>query len=357
MHAFLKTGKLGPSEVKKPSTSKTKQPKSGPAPPWVEKYRPRTVEDVVEQGEVVEVLRQSMSGGDFPNLLFYGPPGTGKTSTILAAARQLFGNMYQSRILELNASDERGIQVIRDKVKSFAQLTASNTRPDGKPCPPFKIIILDEADSMTHAAQSALRRTMERESHSTRFCLICNYVSRIIEPLTSRCTKFRFKPLGQEKIIERLELICKEEELKADKYILTKLVDASGGDLRKAITSLQSVTRVKGKNVEITADDVLEVTGMIPDQWLTKLLEVCQLNDFSKVEDFTDEFLLEGYATSQIIEQLSERIIFSDDFTDKQKAYIGDKLGECAYRLLEGGSEYIQLIHLCCSIMQANQLP
>lgn len=115
---------------------------------------------------------------------------------------------------------------------------------------------------MTHAAQSALRRTMEKESHSTRFCLICNYVSRIIEPLTSRCTKFRFKPLGQEKIIERLEHICKEENLVTDKYVLTKLVDASGGDLRKAITSLQSVTRLKGKDVEITIDDVVEVTGV-----------------------------------------------------------------------------------------------
>ncbi|CAG5095062.1 Similar to RFC4: Replication factor C subunit 4 (Homo sapiens) [Cotesia congregata] len=355
MHAFLKTGKLGPGDIKKPTTSKSKEGKAGPAPPWVEKYRPRTVEDVVEQNEVVEVLRQSMSGGDFPNLLFYGPPGTGKTSTILAAARQLFGNIYKDRILELNASDERGIQIIRDKVKSFSQLTASATRPDGTPCPPFKIIILDEADSMTDAAQSALRRTMEKESHSTRFCLICNYVSRIIGPLTSRCTKFRFKPLGQEKIIERLEHICKEENLVTDKYVLTKLVDASGGDLRKAITSLQSVTRLKGKDVEITVDDVVEVTGVVPDRWLNRLLEVSQGKDFSKVEDFVDEFLLEAYSTSQLIEQLNDRIIVSDDFSDKQKAVIGERLAQCAYRLLEGGSEYIQLINLCCVIMQANQ--
>lgn len=115
---------------------------------------------------------------------------------------------------------------------------------------------------MTTAAQSALRRTMERESNSTRFCLICNYLSRIIEPLTSRCTKFRFKPLGQEKIIERLEFIRKEEDLKAEKYVLVRLVDASDGDLRRAITSLQSVTRLKGKGIEITVDDVLEVTGV-----------------------------------------------------------------------------------------------
>ncbi|XP_017878385.1 replication factor C subunit 4 isoform X1 [Ceratina calcarata] len=356
MQAFLKTGKLGPSEPKKPSTSRAKDERSGPLPVWVEKYRPRTVEDVVEQGEVVEVLRQCLKGGDFPNLLFYGPPGTGKTSTILAAARQLFGSLYKQRILELNASDERGIQVVREKIKSFAQLTAGGMRNDGKSCPPFKIIILDEADSMTSAAQAALRRTMEKESHSTRFCLICNYVSRIIEPLTSRCTKFRFKPLGEEKIIERLEYICKEESLKAEKPVLLKIVEASGGDLRRAITCLQSITRLKGKGIEITVDDVVEIIGIVPENWLDKLIEVCQSKDYSKAEAFVDEFMLEAYATSQVIEQLSEKIINTTEFTDKQKALIGEKLGECNYRLLDGGSEYIQLINICCGIIKAYEL-
>ena len=142
----------------------------------------------------------------------------------------------------------------------------------GKPCPPFKLIILDEADSMTSAAQSALRRTMEKESNTTRFCLICNYVSRIIDPLTSRCTKFRFKPLGEEKIIERLQYICGEEDLKAEKGILKTVVDASGGDLRRAITCLQSVTRLKGKGVEVTIDDVLEVTGVSENEYIYQQL-------------------------------------------------------------------------------------
>lgn len=352
MQAFLKTGKLGAEETKKPSTSRTKE-RSTSLAPWVEKYRPRTVEDVVEQVEVVEVLKQCMDGGDFPNLLFYGPPGTGKTSTILAAARQLFGNIYKDRILELNASDERGIQVVRDKIKSFAQLTAGNTRSDGKRCPPFKIIILDEADSMTHAAQAALRRTMEKESRSTRFCLICNYVSRIIEPLTSRCTKFRFKPLGEEKIIERLEYICKEEHLKAERPVLAKIVEASGGDLRRAITCLQSIVRLKGKGAEVTVDDALEIIGIVPDKWLDDLMEVCKTKDYSKVEGFVEDFLLEAYATSQVIEQLSERIIYSNEFSDKQKAMIAEKLGQCNYRLLEGGSEYMQLMDLSFSIIKA----
>ncbi|XP_043267532.1 replication factor C subunit 4 [Venturia canescens] len=353
MQSFLKTGKLGPSEVRKASTSKSKDQRVGPAAPWVEKYRPRTVEDVVEQAEVVQVLRQCLSGGDFPNLLLYGPPGTGKTSTILAAVRQLFGDMYKERILELNASDERGIQVIREKVKSFAQLTASAVRHNGKACPAFKVVILDEADSMTTAAQSALRRTMERESHSTRFCLICNYVSRIIEPLTSRCTKFRFKPLSQDKIIERLEYICKEEDIVTEKPVLMELVEASDGDLRRAITSLQSVTRLKGKGIPITVNDVLEVSGVVPHNWLERMLQVCESREYNMIEQFIDDFMLEGYAGSHAVEQLNDIIIRSDSFTDKQKTFLGEKLAECSYRLLEGGSEYLQLISLCCAISKA----
>ncbi|KAL3177774.1 hypothetical protein MRX96_038911 [Rhipicephalus microplus] len=153
---------------------------------------------------------------NLPNLLFYGPPGTGKTSTILALARDLFGDMYKSRISELNASDERGIQVVRDKIKTFSQLTSSGTGHDGKQCPPFKIVILDEADSMTSSTQAALRRTMEKETKTTRFRLICNYISRIIDPLTSRCSKFRFKPLPKEVLIERLRNICTAEGVQCD---------------------------------------------------------------------------------------------------------------------------------------------
>jgi replication factor C subunit 2/4 len=332
MHSFLKSGKLDNSEKAGPSSSKSS--KKSKLVPWVEKYRPRTVSDVVEQRDAVSVLQQCITGADLPNLLFYGPPGTGKTSTILAAARQLFGDYYKDRILELNASDERGIQVIRDKVKTFSQLTASATRPDGKPCPPFKIVILDEADSMTHAAQAALRRTMEKETKSTRFCLICNYVSRIIEPLTSRCTKFRFKPLNESMILERLSFICKEENVKCDDKTLNTLVEMSGGDMRKAITSLQSCAKLKGSGNPISIENVLEVTGVVPDHWLTEFLDVCKSKNYKDLEEFLRKMMFEAYAASQILEQLNEFLINFDELTDKQKSLIGEKLG-VSYFLLK----------------------
>ncbi|XP_045475757.1 replication factor C subunit 4 [Harmonia axyridis] len=349
MQSFLKSGKLGNSNIDKgASTSKTQ--KKSKLVPWVEKYRPETVNDVVEQNEVVAVLEQCISGADLPNLLFYGPPGTGKTSTILAAARQLFGDIYRERILELNASDERGIQVIRDKVKSFSQLTASASRKDGKPCPPFKIVILDEADSMTHAAQAALRRTIEKETKTTRFCLICNYVSRIIEPLTSRCSKFRFKPLNETKIHERLRLICDKESINCDDVAMKTLVETSGGDMRRAITCLQSCAKLQGTDTPISTETVLEVTGVVPQKWLTEFVEVCKKKNYMDAVDFIKKFGYEAYSASQFLEQFNVFLVKSECFSDEQKSIIGEKLGSINYYVQDGGSEYIQLCSLAATV-------
>src|ERR1700753_3433757 len=179
-------------------------------------------------------------------MLFYGPPGTGKTSTVLALAKELYGpELYKTRVLELNASDERGISIVREKVKDFARMQLSNAPistayKEKYPCPPYKIIVLDEADSMTQDAQSALRRTMETYSKITRFCLVCNYVTRIIDPLASRCSKFRFKSLDEANAGKRLEDIAKLENVQLEDGVVQTLLRCSEGDLRKAITFLQS---------------------------------------------------------------------------------------------------------------------
>ena len=174
--------------------------------------RPSKIDEVSHQSEVVSALNQSIKTGQVPHLLMYGPPGTGKTSTVLAMAMELFGKQfYKKRILELNASDERGIAVVREKVKKFAQRKiAKNPEFD---CPPIQIIILDEADSMTVDAQAALRRIIEAYSTNTRFCIICNYISKIIDPLASRCVKFRFSPINAASQKERLQMICKNENI------------------------------------------------------------------------------------------------------------------------------------------------
>uniref|UniRef100_A0A023GLD4 Replication factor C subunit 4 n=1 Tax=Amblyomma triste TaxID=251400 RepID=A0A023GLD4_AMBTT len=350
MHAFLKSANPNlafPKEKTKESKQTAKKPVHIP---WVEKYRPKTVDDVAHQDEVVSVLKKSLQGADLPNLLFYGPPGTGKTSTILALARELFGDMYKSRILELNASDERGIQVVREKIKTFSQLTAHAVGPDGKPCPPFKIVILDEADSMTASAQAALRRTMEKETKSTRFCLICNYISRIIDPLTSRCSKFRFKPLPKEVLLERLRSICTAEGVQCEDEVLDFLMDACEGDMRRAITLFQSVSRLKCDE-PVTSHDVAEVAGIIPKKWIDDLLASCASNSYEKLSATVEDLVLEGFAASQLFSQLHDTIVLSTDYNDKQKSAITEKLAICDHRLLEGADEYLQIMDLCITIM------
>ncbi|XP_012714256.2 replication factor C subunit 4 [Fundulus heteroclitus] len=352
MQAFLKGASFPTSRAQKEkATAGPSAEKKAKIVPWVEKYRPKCVDEVAFQDEVVAVLRKSLEGADLPNLLFYGPPGTGKTSTILAAARELYGpELYRQRVLELNASDERGIQVIREKVKNFAQLTVAGTRPDGKSCPPYKIIILDEADSMTAPAQAALRRTMEKESRTTRFCLICNYISRIIEPLTSRCSKFRFKPLANQIQEERLLEICEKEKLKYTKESIAALVKVSEGDLRKAITFLQSAARLN-TDKEISEQSIIQIAGVVPSKMIDHLLQLCFKGTFEKLEMAVRNMVNEGYAATQILNQLHDCIL-EKDITDKQKSAIAEKMAVVGKCLADGADEYLQMLSLCSVIMQ-----
>uniref|UniRef100_A0A3B4Y658 Replication factor C (activator 1) 4 n=1 Tax=Seriola lalandi dorsalis TaxID=1841481 RepID=A0A3B4Y658_SERLL len=322
MQAFLKGATVHSTRPQKdkaaagPSTEKKAK-----AVPWVEKYRPKSVDEVAFQEEVVAVLKKSLEGADLPNLLFYGPPGTGKTSTILAAARELYGpELFRQRVLELNASDERGIQVVREKVKNFAQLTVAGTRSERNPAPPAS------ASSVTTSAGQ-----LTDHSHQHTNTLFARLVltaliyvfSRIIEPLTSRCSKFRFKPLANQIQEQRLLQICDKENLKYTKESIAALVKVSEGDLRKAITFLQSAARLNSDK-EITERAVIEIAGNMVD---------------------------EGYAATQILSQLHESII-EQDLSDKEKSAITEKMAVVGKCLADGADEYLQMLSLCSVIMQ-----
>eukprot|EP00262_Sarcandra_glabra_P013057 TRINITY_DN3529_c0_g1_i1.p1 TRINITY_DN3529_c0_g1~~TRINITY_DN3529_c0_g1_i1.p1 ORF type:complete len:298 (+),score=48.06 TRINITY_DN3529_c0_g1_i1:308-1201(+) len=286
-------------------------------------------------------------------MLFYGPPGTGKTTTALAIAHQLFGpELYKSRVLELNASDDRGINVVRTKIKDFAAIAVgSDSRQGGYPCPAYKIIILDEADSMTEDAQNALRRTMETYSKVTRFFFICNYISRIIEPLASRCAKFRFKPLSEEIMNSRILHICKEEGLNLDSEALATLSSISQGDLRRAITYLQGAARLFGSS--ISAKDLISVSGVIPNDVVQALFTACKSGEFELANNEVNNVIAEGYPVSQMLSQLFELIVGADDISDEQKARICKRLGEADKCLIDGADEYLQLMDVASNTMRA----
>lgn len=348
--------------------------------PWVEKYRPKTLDDVAAQDHTTKVLQRTLQASNLPHMLFYGPPGTGKTSTILALAKSLFGPaLYRSRILELNASDERGIGIVRDKVKNFAR--AQLSQPTGldaeylaqHPCPPFKIIILDEADSMTQDAQSALRRTMEQYSRITRFCLVCNYVTRIIEPLASRCSKFRFKSLDNSAAGLRLENIAREENLKLEDGAVDTLIKCGEGDLRRAITYLQSAARLVGaaksggKDADedaemtdggddgiITVRSIEEIAGVIPDNILDDLVQAMQPKTSGSVYDAVStvvtDLVADGWSATQLVGQLYRRVVFSEGIPDIQKNKIVLAFSEMDKRLVDGADEHLSVLDLTLRI-------
>ncbi|KAH9854025.1 replication factor C [Lenzites betulinus] len=341
--------------------------------PWVEKYRPKTIDDVSAQEHTVAVLRKTLTSTNLPHMLFYGPPGTGKTSTILALARQLFGpDNFRSRVLELNASDERGISIVREKIKNFARQTprAQAVASDGKtyPCPPYKIIILDEADSMTQDAQAALRRIMELYARITRFCLVCNYVTRIIDPLASRCSKFRFKPLDPTSTSARLAQIASAENVPIAPDTVDALITTSQGDLRRAITYLQSASRLALASVpptEITARDVQEIAGVVPDDVVVDFAVALgvervgrvKATGYDGVRKKVKEVIREGYSASQVISQLHDHVIMHPTLSARQKSKCALAFAEADKALCDGADEELWILEVALRVHRAMSSP
>lgn len=329
--------------------------------PWVEKYRPKTLDEVTAQDHAVTVLKKTLQSANLSHMLFYGPPGTGKTSTILALTKELFGpELTKTRVLELNASDERGISIVREKIKNFARLTVS--KPSKKdlenyPCPPYKIIILDEADSMTADAQSALRRTMETYSNVTRFCLICNYVTRIIDPLASRCAKFRFKPLDTSNALERLQYVAKQEDVKYEEGTLGRILTISAGDLRKAITLLQSGSKLVDYtgNDQITIKQIEELAGVVPTTVVEEMVKHINSKDLNQLIAFTNDFIKSGWSGVSIVDQLHDYYITNENYDTDFKNKLSLILFDTDSKLTNGTNEHIQLLNLLVKISQLIQ--
>lgn len=300
---------------------------------WIEKYRPKTLKEVAGQRHIIERLNAYVKTKNVPHLIFAGPAGTGKTTSALALSKELFGETWRQNFHELNASDERGIGIIRGKIKNFAR-----TAPIGDN--PFKIIFLDEADSLTSDAQAALRRTIERYTHICRFILSVNYSSKIIEPIQSRCTVFRFRPLQPEDIKNYMRKIAQKEKLEITADGLETLIYVSRGDLRKAINVLQVGASISKK---ITADLLYETSATAKPEDIKRLIDTALKGDFTKSRNLLYELLITyGLSGEDIIKQI-HRAIFDIAIPDESKIRLIDKTGEIEFRLTEGSNEHIQL--------------
>ena len=300
---------------------------------WTEKYRPSDFSEIKGQKEIVKRVEAFVEKQNLPHLMFAGPAGVGKTSLSLVIAKSMFKDNWRQNFLELNASDERGIDVIRNKVKDFARTRAIGNVP-------FKIIYLDECDALTREAQQALRRTMENYTQTCRFILSANYSSKIIEPIQSRCVVFRFKRLEKKEIIEIIEIIAKQEKLKIDDNAKESLYEISEGDCRKLENILQSSAAIA---THITDDLIYSIASVAKPKELREILDLALNNKFIESRNKLLELMLSyGLAGIDVIKQIQKEIL-ELNIDNKSKMLLIEKCGEIEFRMTEGSDEFVQL--------------
>ncbi|MFB6114736.1 MAG: replication factor C small subunit [Candidatus Nanohalobium sp.] len=306
---------------------------------WTEKHRPDTLSEVVGQDDITERLQAFVDEDSIPHMMFAGPAGTGKTTSAIALAKDLYGDEWKQNFMETNASDERGIDVVREKIKDFARTKSVNAD--------YKIIFLDEADALTSDAQQALRRTMEQFSDNCRFILSCNYSSKIIDPIQSRCAVFRFNRLEEDEVIDYIKRLGKEEDFQISEDAIDAVMRVSEGDLRRVTNILQTASI---NNEKIEEEDIYGVAASLRPEEIHEILEKSLNGDFIEAREELADLMIDRGLDGQDVIGSIHREIFELDISDEGKLEIMEKLGEFEFRISEGGSSDIQIEALLAQI-------
>ncbi|MFA6064738.1 MAG: replication factor C small subunit [archaeon] len=312
--------------------------------PWVEKYRPKNLSEVMGHEEITNRLKSYVEKRNLPNMMFSGPAGTGKTSSAIALAKELFGTNFEQNFLELNASDDRGIDVVRNTIKDFARTLAFDSD--------FKIIFLDECDALTQDAQQALRRTMEKYTKTCRFILSCNYSSKILEPIQSRCVIYRFKPLGAKEVEKQVGHVANLEKIHVDEKAIVAVNYVCQGDMRKALNILQAASTLDKK---ITEEIIYSVSSRARPEQVQEMILLALKGKFLEARKKLEELMYEqGMSGEDVLMQVYRETMNMDekDLPDKDKIALVDTIGEYDFRIVEGANERIQLEALLAQFMK-----